>query len=104
MDPIAQLICNSPAITPITLGHATDSILMYADTLLFLSNVEYFLPSTIQILEDFGRLSGFKMNYSKSMPLLIIATPDKADIPTNIPAVDQDLFMDTHQDLTCSIS
>lgn len=72
IEPLAQFIRQCKNITPIQLGSSVHSISLYADDiLLFLSDLQNSLPNALTALNEFGRISGFKINYSKSvlMPL-----------------------------------
>lgn len=45
---------------------------MYADdTLLYMSDVQNSLPNAIEVLNNFGALSGFKINLTKSALMLL---------------------------------
>jgi len=79
---MAQFIRQCKHITPIQLGSSVHSISLYADdTLLFLSDLQRSLPTALKVLDEFGKLSGFKINHSKTtlMPLNI----GGSNIPNN---------------------
>ena len=72
LEPLAEAIRNSKEIHAVTLGKTTHKIALYADDiLLFLSNPEVSVPATLSIINSFGSISGYKVNYTKSeaMPL-----------------------------------
>ncbi len=82
IEPMAQFIRQCKHITPIQLGSSVHSISLYADdTLLFLSDLQRSLPTALKVLDEFGKLSGFKINHSKTtlMPLKI----GGSNIPNN---------------------
>lgn len=55
---------------------------MYADNMLiYLSDLQQSLPNVLEIIEDFATLSGYKINYSKSI-LLVLNTDLKKDLQT----------------------
>lgn len=72
LEPLAERIRNSREIHGVTLGKTTHKIALYADdVLLFLSDPEVSVPATLSIINSFGSISGYKVNYTKSeaMPL-----------------------------------
>lgn len=72
LEPLAECIRNSKDIHSVTLGKTTHKITLYADDVsLFLSNPEVSVPATLSIINSFGSISGYKVNYTKSeaMPL-----------------------------------
>ena len=72
LEPLAERIRASESIHGITLGKTTHKIALYADdVLLFLSRPEVSVPATLSIINSFGSISGYKINYTKSeaMPL-----------------------------------
>lgn len=67
IEPLAQLIRNSTQIPPITIGATSHSISLYADdTLVYMADVQQTLPYVLKVLEQFGYLSGHKVNHHKS--------------------------------------
>ncbi len=72
IEPLAQFISQCKHIILIQLCSSVHSISLYADdTLLFLSDLQRSLPKALKVLDELGKLSGFKINHSKSilMPL-----------------------------------
>ena len=67
LEPLAECIRNSKDIHGVTLGKTTHKIALYADdVLLFLSNPEISVPATLSIIDTYGSISGYKVNYTKS--------------------------------------
>lgn len=72
LEPLAECIRNIKDIHGVTLGKTIHKIALYAvDVLLFLSNPGVSVPATLSIINSFGLISGYKVNYTKSeaMPL-----------------------------------
>lgn len=72
LEPLAERIRNSKEIHGVTLGKTTHKIALYADdVLLFLTRPEVSVPAILSIINLFGSISGYKVNYTKSeaMPL-----------------------------------
>ena len=65
-------IRNHPSISPLILGKVDHRISLYADDIvLFLSHPEESLPPLLALINKFGELSGYTINWEKSefMPL-----------------------------------
>lgn len=74
IKPLAQFIRNCPQISPITIGGTSHSISLYADvddTLVCMADVQRTLPCVLEVLEQFGQLSGYKINLSKATLMLL---------------------------------
>lgn len=85
LEPLAERIRNSQEIHGVTLGRTTHKIALYADdVLLFLSRPDVSVPATLSIINLFGSISGYKVNYTKSeaMPL---GKYGNTDLDTNFP-------------------
>lgn len=72
MEPLAITIRQSTDIAPITIEGRQQHISVYTDdVLLFVADPETSVPPLLDLLEHFGALSGFTINWNKSelMPL-----------------------------------
>jgi len=72
LEPLAIAIRANPQISGIRCGTSECTIGLYADdVILTLSDVKVSLSSLLNLIDDFGRLSGFSINWGKSfiMPL-----------------------------------
>lgn len=93
IKPHAHLIRNSPQISPITIGATSHSISLYADnTLVYVSDVQQIVPFVLKTLEQFGYLSGYKVNLSKSALMLIITNKSKVSLPPQINVTNEVLY------------
>ena len=94
IEPLAQYIRQSTLVTPIKIGSTSHSISMYADdTLVYLSNIQQSLPNVLKIIEHFGALSGYKLNYSKSILLLLNTDLKKLNIQPRIPVAQKAVYL-----------
>ena len=67
MEPLAISIRNHPSIAPLILGGVDHRISLYADdVVLFLSRPEVSLPPLLGLIEKFGEISGYTVNWDKS--------------------------------------
>ena len=92
IEPLAHLIRNSSTISPITIGSTSHSISLY-DTLVYLANVQQMLPCVLTTLDQFGYLSGYKVNLSKSALMLINTDKDKISLPAKITVINEVLYL-----------
>lgn len=72
IEPLAEAIRNSPDITGISVGGKDHKIALYADDIvLFITNPTKSIPVVLEIINQFSKFSGYKINFSKSevMPL-----------------------------------
>uniref|UniRef100_A0A8C6S598 Reverse transcriptase domain-containing protein n=1 Tax=Neogobius melanostomus TaxID=47308 RepID=A0A8C6S598_9GOBI len=72
LEPIAQLIRQSENLAPIMVHNTPHYISLYADDILiYTSNPHVSIPFLLQTFEQFGKISGYKVNWTKSavMPL-----------------------------------
>ena len=85
IEPLAQLIKSCVRISPITVGATSHSISLYADdTLVYMADVQRSLPVVLEILENFGYFSGYKVNLSKSALMLVNVDQSEVTIPPQI--------------------
>lgn len=67
MEHLAVALRNNPNITGITTGPVHTKLVLFADDLLmFVTQPHLSLPSIMQEFMDFGAISYFKVNHSKS--------------------------------------
>ncbi len=68
IEPLAIALRECQQITGITRGEAVHKVTLYADDLLlFISNPQTSLPAALTLLENFGQLSGYRLNLHKSV-------------------------------------
>ena len=81
LEPLAQYIRQSVLVAPIKVGSTSHSISMYADdTLVYLSDLQQSLPNVLKIIDHFGTISGYKINHSKSILMLLNTDLKKCNI------------------------
>lgn len=89
-EPLAQKIRLHPSITPITFKNTTHSISLYADDiLLYFDRAATSVPHILDIFEEFGSLSGYKINWTKSALFPLNSKLDPRTLPQHIPVVNQ---------------
>ncbi len=72
IEPLAMTIRKSPGIKGMKIGERDHHISLFADGIvLFLTNLKNTITALINIMEKFGRFSGYKINNSKSILLLL---------------------------------
>lgn len=80
IEPLAILLRSSKEYAGITRGNTEHKVSLYADDLLlYVSDPIKSIPIIMTILEDFGRISGYKLNLSKSI-LFPINSKAKEDL------------------------
>lgn len=88
LEPLAQKIRMCDDITPITLHGTKHYISLYAnDILLYIGNVQQSLPGILSIFKSFGKISGYRINWSKSSLLPLNDPTNMISTPLNIPVV-----------------
>ncbi len=72
IEPLAMTIRKSPCIKDMKIGERDHRISLFADDIvLFLTNLKNTIPALINIIGKFVRFSGYKINNSKSILLLL---------------------------------
>ncbi len=72
IEPLAMTIRKSPCIKGMKIGERDHRISLFADDIvLFLTNLKNTIPALINIMGKFVRFSGYKINNSKSILLLL---------------------------------
>ncbi len=72
IEPLAMTIRKSPCIKDMKIGERDHRISLFADDIvLFLTNLKNTIPALINIMGKFVRFSGYKINNSKSILLLL---------------------------------
>ena len=70
LEPLAEVIRTHQGLSGVKLGDIEYRISLYADDiLLFITNPENSIPTLILIINQFGQISGYKVNYNKSEAL-----------------------------------
>lgn len=68
IEPLATALRSSPEVVGIVRGGITHKVWLYADdSVLFLSNPSASIPAVLQIIADFGKISGYRVNLTKSL-------------------------------------
>ncbi len=88
LEPLAQRIRQHPAISPITFCNTSHHILLFADDiLLYVDNAPTSIPQILDTFEEFGALSGYVINWSKSSLLPLNSSFIPSTIPSYIPMI-----------------
>uniref|UniRef100_A0A3B3HSL8 Reverse transcriptase domain-containing protein n=1 Tax=Oryzias latipes TaxID=8090 RepID=A0A3B3HSL8_ORYLA len=70
LEPLAETIRHHKNLSGVTLGKTEHKISLYADdVLLFITNPEDSIPNLISIINQFGEIPGYKINFEKSEAL-----------------------------------
>lgn len=90
MEPLAQSIRQSGLIAPISVCNTQHQLALYADdVLVFLENPAQSVPHLLSLCEEFGSMSGFKINWSKSALLHLNDAAKSSVLPVTVPIVRQ---------------
>ncbi|XP_063818782.1 uncharacterized protein LOC135056932 [Pseudophryne corroboree] len=72
IEPLAAMIRKSGSVRGVQMGAQESKISLFADdVLLSLTQPQSSLPALYKIIEEYGSLSGYKINYSKSEAMLL---------------------------------
>lgn len=83
-EPLAISIRNNPLIKPIQLGNLDHHVSLYADDDVFLSHPEQSVPTLLDIVQSFGKISGYTINWWKS-EFMSLGTGLTSDLLANLP-------------------
>ena len=90
LEPLAQAVRLSNLVLPICICDTQHKLSLFADdVMVFLEHPTQSLPHFLSICEEFGKLSGFKINWSKSALMHLNDNARKSVTPVNIPLVGQ---------------
>ena len=82
------MIRTSSVIKPITVHNTHRHLALYADDILFfLGDPLRSAPHLLSMMDEFGALSGLKINWSKSALLPLNKAAKTSVLPSNIPSV-----------------
>ena len=88
LEPLAPVIHLSSVIKPVTVHNTHHQLELYTDDILvFLGNPLQSAPRLLTLLDEFGGLSGFKINWSKSALMHLNEAAKTSALPSNIPSV-----------------
>ena len=88
LEPLAQMIRQSPSVHPISVRDSNHHVSLYADdVLVFMEKPLQSIPNLLSICEEFSCLSGFKINWTKSALLPINDSAKGLQFPIGIPVV-----------------
>ena len=73
IEPLAEMIREDPKISGITDRGGTYKISLYADdVILYITNPSLSIPALLGCLNDFGKVSGYKVNETKSEAMMLV--------------------------------
>ncbi len=85
IEPLAMAIRNHACISGITIGSSEHHIPLYADDIIiFSSNLKRSIPALLNLIEMFGKFSGYKINNYKSV-LLFLHKAERLSPPVQSP-------------------
>lgn len=88
LEPLAQAIRQSDLVSPISVYNTQHQLSLYVDDILvLLENPAQSTSHLLAICEEFGSMSSFKINWSKSVLLHLNDAARTSVLPTNIPTV-----------------
>lgn len=91
LEPLAILIRNSNRVRGLQVGSLKEKISLYADnTLLYLQDAGESLKAALEIFDTFGRFSGIRINWSKS--IIFPLDPQVRDPSIEVPLLWVDQF------------
>ena len=78
IEPFAIAVRSHSDIYGIREGHLEHKIALFADdVILMIKNLHRSIPALLSLIETFGKISGYKVNYSKSSIMLLNETERK---------------------------
>ncbi len=84
IEPLAEAIRTHPHVSGVNSGKSEHTISLYADDiLLFLSKPKQSIPAVLEVIEEFGSLSGYKVNVGKSIAFPLGSSRDLNDSITS---------------------
>lgn len=94
LEPLAQAIRLDPTLSPISIKGVNHHISLYADDIaLYLSNLTESIPRCLEIFDDFSNLSGYQINWSKSVLMPLNDSGKNINLPPNIPVVSEFTYL-----------
>lgn len=67
MEPFAEAVKSTAEIHGVEIANCVHKINLFADdTVLFVSDLIILVPPLLDLIDEFGKVTGFVVNYSKS--------------------------------------